>query len=326
MALPEYIKTYLNNEFFNNDSTHKIKFNHITKARENLSQKYKNNQSNNNKNKIINSENEIAAYLLSRLPATFSVCMNIFSQDDFLDCKSLLDIGSGPGTVVFACLELIDSIQKISIVERESLFIKKFKQIAEASNNSILKNTNIFNKNALDIDDLDNHDLVTCSYVLNELSSDQQLNLVNKIFNKANKYIVLIEPGTPVGYKNIIAARNELLKLNCNIIAPCTHNNKCPLPADDWCHFKQRLERSSYQRVLKNAQESYEDEKFSYLIVSKNSVYTNLGLKRIIRHPQIHKGHIDFKLCSNKGIEEITISKKDDNYKASKKKEWGHLL
>lgn len=337
MLLPDYIRDYLNSQVNNSSHTsledkhHKdvktnVKLREISRARENLSNKYKNNKGF-YKDKIIDSDIEIMAYILSRLPATFNVSMNVLSKYDFSDCKSLLDLGSGPGTVIFACIEYINSLEKITSVERENLFIQRFKQIISNSNIPVLQNTKIYNKDILDIDSIENHDLITCSYVLNELSENKQNDLINKIYKKSDKYIILIEPGTPIGYKNIINARTELIKAGCNIIAPCPHNNTCPLTHDDWCHFKQRLERTGYQRFLKNAQESYEDEKFSYLIASKKDITnSNFDERRIIRHPQIHKGHIDFKLCTNEGLKEITISKKDDNYKESKKKEWGELI
>lgn len=316
MILPEYIRISLESKI------NKYKLSDILEVREDLTYKYKNNEK---YDKIINSEKQVIAYILSRLPATFSVVSNILKKHDLSSCKSLLDLGSGPGTVIFSCLEQLELLEKITYVEHEYFFIKQFKEIISSSNNDILKNTTIFSKDVLDIDSISNHDLITCSYVLNELKPDKQDLLINKLWNKSNQFIILIEPGTPVGFKNILKAREKLIELGGFIVAPCPHNNKCPLESNDWCHFSQRVERSSYQKYLKNAQESYEDEKFSYIIVSKDFIDSSLN-ERIIRHPQIHKGHIDFKLCSNDGLKEITISKKDDNYKKSKKKVWGDSI
>lgn len=316
MILPDYIKDILENKIKNN------KLKDILQIREELTYKYKHNK---NFDKIINSEKQVIAYILSRLPATFSVVSNILKKHDFNDCESILDLGSGPGTAIFASVEFLNSLKKITIVEHEISFINQFKEFISKSGNNILKDSISYNKDILDIDLIPNHDLVISSYVLNELSPEKQSFFINKIFQKMNKYIILIEPGTPIGYKNIIKAREILISLGLSIIAPCVHNNKCPISEENWCHFSQRLERTSYQKYLKTGQESYEDEKFSYVIASKQYI-NNSSNNRIIRHPQIHKGHIDFTLCTNKGIESTTISKKSDNYKNAKKKSWGDLL
>ena len=295
----------------------------ILKARENLTFKYKSNLK--HENKIVNSENEILAYLLSRMPATFAVTNNVFSRADLSSCESILDLGSGPGTVGFAAIENIDNLKKMTFVELERNFIEKIKLLSAFSDNDILKNSDKFQRDILNINDIANHDLVTISYVLNELSSKKQDELINKIWQKADKFIVIIETGTPEGYKNIIKARTKLIELGGFVIAPCPHNNQCPLVGNDWCHFSQRIERTSYQKYLKEGSESFEDEKFSYIIVAKEFLDQSSN-SRIIRHPQIHKGHLDLELCTNDGIKNTTFSKKDADYKAVKKLSWGDSL
>ena len=58
---------------------------------------------------------------------------------------------------------------------------------------------------------------------------------------------------------------------------------------DDWCHFAQRLERTSLHRHLKSGELGYEDAKFSYMVAAKEEVARVKA--RIIRHPLIGKGH-----------------------------------
>lgn len=315
MILPEYIRIALDAQLTKN------KLSEVLKARENLTQKYRNN---NKSQKIINSEAEIVAYLLSRLPSTYAVSTNILDKYDLEECHSLLDLGSGPGTVIYACNEFLD-LDKITVVEQEKSFIDKFKEISKYSDSDVLRSAECYRKDVLDIDEIANHDLVTCSYVLNELNLEKQNILINKIWNKADKFIIIIEPGTPVGYKHIINARTKFIELGGDIVAPCPHNNQCPLEDNDWCHFSQRVERSHYQKFLKTGTESYEDEKFSYIIVAKNKTERE-QLARIIRHPMIHKGHIDLKLCTRDGIKEATSSKRDDDYKKIKKSHWGDSI
>ena len=45
---------------------------------------------------------------------------------------------------------------------------------------------------------------------------------------------------------------------------------------------------------------------------------------RIVRHPEIHSGHLKLNLCSKKGYETLTYSKKNkENYKKARKSNWG---
>jgi ribosomal protein RSM22 (predicted rRNA methylase) len=95
--------------------------------------------------------------------------------------------------------------------------------------------------------------------------------------------------------------------------------------AGDWCHFSQRVERTSQHRQLKSGGLGYEDEKFSYLVAAKNSLPSTGA--RIVRHPGKHSGHVKFALCSSEGkIENRTITRSSkETYKRARKAEWGDL-
>lgn len=108
-----------------------------------------------------------------------------------------------------------------------------------------------------------------------------------------------------------------------NIIAPCPHLSECPaFKNQDWCHFSVRVQRTSLHRMLKDGEKGHEDEKYSYLIVAKNSPQTYNA--RIVRHPEIHSGHLKLTLCTKNGFEGKIYSKKDkEKYKKAKKAAWG---
>lgn len=84
------------------------------------------------------------------------------------------------------------------------------------------------------------------------------------------------------------------------------------------------MERTKLHKLLKNAELPYEDEKFSYIVISKES-YDNSGI-RILRHPIIEKGKITLKVCHNGNIEKMVVTKKDKElFKNVKKKKCGDL-
>ena len=90
----------------------------------------------------------------------------------------------------------------------------------------------------------------------------------------------------------------------------------------NWCHFKERLKRSSLHRELKEGELGYEDEKYSYVILSKQ--FHKLGGKRILRHPQKRGGHISFELCTEEGLQKKIVSKKQGQiFREAKKLKWG---
>lgn len=110
-----------------------------------------------------------------------------------------------------------------------------------------------------------------------------------------------------------------------HIIAPCTHNEKCPISKDDWCSFYVRVARSGLHKQAKKGELGYEDEKFSYIAFSKTPITHPEAV--ILRHPQINSGYLKVKLCTNTGIEEKVYSKKDKEfYKKIKKMEAGESI
>jgi ribosomal protein RSM22 (predicted rRNA methylase) len=119
------------------------------------------------------------------------------------------------------------------------------------------------------IADAPSADLVIASYVINELNDAARTKLVAAMWAKTNDTLVIVEPGTPAGYQRILDARAWAIEAGAHVIAPCPHDNVCPLTKPDWCHFSQRLQRSQVHKQLKSAELPYEDEKFIYVALSR---------------------------------------------------------
>lgn len=161
-------------------------------------------------------------------------------------------------------------------------------------------------------------DFIVASYMLNELKDEEKLETVSKLWNNTNELLFIIEPGTPESYKNILKYREHIIKNDGFVVAPCPHQNKCELPENDWCHFTCRVERTKLHKNIKNADSPFEDEKFIYLVASKNK--TQGAVNRILRHPKIEKGYIDVKMCTEEGIKEERITKSQkEKYKMVRK-------
>jgi ribosomal protein RSM22 (predicted rRNA methylase) len=94
--------------------------------------------------------------------------------------------------------------------------------------------------------------------------------------------------------------------------------------AGDWCHFSARVERTQLHRQLKGGELSHEDEKFSYLILAKQSASSE-GFGRIVRHPHIEPGFIKLSLCTSQGkVANFGVSKRDkEAFRRARKSDWG---
>jgi ribosomal protein RSM22 (predicted rRNA methylase) len=164
------------------------------------------------------------------------------------------------------------------------------------------------------------------SYSIGELDSIKQSNLLERCLRSSVQLLIVIEPGTPVGFERIRRIRSELIQRGGFLVAPCPHDSTCPIEKGDWCHFTVRVERSSLHRRLKEGSLGYEDEKFSYVAFAKEKVA--FPQSRVLRHPERHSGHIKLKLCtSNNSLDYPIISKKmGELYKHARKTEWGETF
>lgn len=227
--------------------------------------------------------------------------------------KTALDIGAGPGTALFALSEVFPELETISLFEKERAFIELGKKLSDDPRA-------VWQEGKIDQNvHLEPHDLVILAYSLGEFASLCNEELIAKLWQATKEFLIIIEPGTPLGFSHILQMRTRLLSLGAQIIAPCPHQGRCP---ESWCHFAARCERSSAHRFLKGGSLNYEDEKFSYIIASKNSQTVNTA--RILRHVEKSKGEILLTLCTEEGIEKKRITRKNKQlYQIARKAEWG---
>ena len=274
---------------------------------------------------LLNAEIEALAYSIMRMPATYGAVYTALKHTlERMDgnIQSVVDIGAGTGAATWAISELLDT-KDIQCFEREQVMLELGKSFM--SQNPNLKDVSWKYMDIVE-DDLDvKADLVVTSYMLNEIKPEERENVINKLMKSSNHIILIIEPGTPAGFKNIREVQKIAIENGFHIIAPCTFQGVCPLPDEDWCHSIVRMERTKVHKLLKNADLPYEDEKFSYIAISKEK-YDNSGI-RILRHPMIEKGKITLKVCHNGEIEDMIVTKKDKElFKMVKKKKCGDMI
>jgi ribosomal protein RSM22 (predicted rRNA methylase) len=264
-----------------------------------------------------------ATYLASRMPATYAAILRVLQEiSKDTSIKTILDIGSGPGTALWAIREHFLNIESYLGLEADSTFVEIAKRLnSQATSPHIQWLQGQYPKDLPTMP----ADLVLMAYTLGENSEDNLTKTIDHIWNNnMAEWLVVIEPGTSKGFKVIADVRNHIIRQGGFIYAPCKGNYLCPLSATDWCHFSTRLERIQLQRHAKKGTLAYEDEKFSYLIARKTPVVFEKTDARIIKKPIIRPEHITLDLCNQSGYERRTISKSQkETYRAIKQTEWG---
>jgi len=214
----------------------------------------------------LSAENQLNAYTLyylfpnlAKVSAILEYCVRQKWLTIFPNMK-IADIGCGPGVGILGVLNYL--LPQYLPEEFPTLRLTAIDQSAQA-----LKLANLINDSlkisSLNVKyqsaDLENpdanlftekQDLIIMANVVNELyrqKSDFTLKRVNLLKNMLDKHLaekgllLIIEPALQKTSRELITVRDLLLKdSNCTVLAPCTHQNNCPLNDDlhkeDWCH------------------------------------------------------------------------------------------
>ena len=269
-------------------------------------------------------EEDALAYAAARMPATFGAAREVLGRLAGMmppgeEIRTLLDVGAGTGAVTWAAASLFD-LRRAVCLEREACMRQLGQALCGCADESALRDST-WAPFDLDTDPLNHRaDLVVAGYMLNEFREERRGPALGKLWQAAERYLVLLEPGTPEGYRLMLAERDILLREGAFLLAPCPHSGPCPLQSPDRCHFSCRVSRSRLHRMLKGGEAPYEDEKFTYLIFSRTPG-TPTG--RIIRHPTVEPGRVTLSLCTPNGLAARVVRKKDPLFRAARKAAWG---
>ena len=262
------------------------------------------------------------AYAVARMPATHAACAAVFARlaevmPDLMP-SSLLDIGAGTGAASWAAAVQWPGISVTMLDRNPALrtLARKLADVGPLAAAEILSG---------DLDaEIPKSDLVAASYVLAEHPEEKAADTALDLWRSAERALALIEPGTPDGFARIRAARAALIEAGAHVAAPCTHDQGCPLTGDDWCHFSQRLPRSRDHMLLKEASVPFEDERYTYVVVTRAKVAAGA---RILAPPLESKPGLTFKLCDENGLRAQFVASRDkEEYRRVRKRGWGDLF
>lgn len=270
--------------------------------------------------RLLTKESEAAAYAASRMPATFAAAQAAMRQAldaSGLEIRSLLDCGAGTGAAGWAAAELC-TLESIACLEREDAMRSVGSALMRAGGGALSQavwaDCDLTREQALS-----KAEMVVEGYMLGELREDMRLPVAQRLWDAAEKMLLLIEPGTPQGFANLAAVRTHLAGQGAHVAAPCPSGaTRCPMAGEDWCHFAVRVQRTKLHRALKGGDAPYEDEKFCYLALTREAPKAPCAA-RVLRHPLIAPGRITLTLCESGEKTVRAVTKKDPLWKRVRK-------
>ena len=240
--------------------------------------------------------------------------------------ETMLDMGSGPGTALWAATVCWQSLRELTAWEREPALIALGRDFARAGSSPALRSARWVQRTLqAPVERGVRFDLVVLGHVLGEVPLDDRSAIVETAWRITRDMLLIVEPGTPAGFAVVRAAREQVLADGASTIAPCTHDRPCPLH-DDWCHFPQRLRRPEFQRRARGAPSPWEDAKYSYAALARFPPEQPVW-GRVIREPTFNKAYAEVLISSRDGVLWHRALKRDrDAFKWVKHLEWGQTL
>jgi ribosomal protein RSM22 (predicted rRNA methylase) len=297
----------------------------LSEASQRLSQRYRSSHAD---DRLVQTDEEAEAYVAARLPATFTALMHVFKAAAALEPRfspaSQLDLGAGTGAAAWAATAMWPSLKEIALLEKDERMTRLGRRLFAADPRADNNTVRMWRKDDLTQTHFEPHDLVTMAYVLGELNPKLAVSTARSVWAATRGLLVIVEPGTTIGFTLIREIRGVLIADGAELLAPCPHDHPCPITEHDWCHFAARVQRSALHRQLKSAKHPYEDEKFSYLVFSRTPAQR--APARVLRHPDYPPKQINFVACTDSGIRNVHLSKSHPAFMSARKLGWGAAL
>ncbi len=166
--------------------------------------------------------------------------------------QSILDIGSGPGTAGLAYLIAASENSSrlmetdITAVDTNPAFLKLCRFLLDSCRSALhIPGKTKVRKARIPfpVSGSEDYDLIFAANVLGEIKSDGSRQKLRHFFTdiaKPGTHLVLMEPALRSNSRNLLQLRDELVKRDWNISAPCPGNYTCPVlrTSKDWCHHR----------------------------------------------------------------------------------------
>src|SRR5262249_37821076 len=180
---------------------------------------------------FVASRRDALAYVAVRLPATYAAIRASFgaiaeARPDFAP-KTMLDVGAGPATALWAAADCWPALADALLVEASPVLRACGEELAAEAGLPLIT-WHIANVASDGIVGAPRH-LVTLAYGLNELAPSARQSALERLWRLTADTLVIVEPGTPAGWQRILSARRQLIERGAHVAAPCPHAQDCPL-------------------------------------------------------------------------------------------------
>ncbi|PNF28864.1 hypothetical protein B7P43_G04416 [Cryptotermes secundus] len=294
---------------------------------------------------VVYNEHSSLLYMVSRFAPEYAVLLKILTEvktrePDFQP-HSMFDFGSGVGTATWAARSVWgDTIQEHFNVDSSgemndlaSFLLRGGDEEAEMPIKAV------FYRQFLPASHMLKYDIVITAYTLLELPSARtRLETILNLWNKTNRYLVIVEQGTNAGFKVTNEARDFILELErrndshtatvAHVFSPCPHDLPCPRLTHDKtpCNFE-----VSYIPLPFQGRCDAKKERYSYVVLKKGPrPDSDVQWPRIVRKPLVRKKHTICRMCVAGGkLQEIIFTASKHGkipYWCARSSNWGDLL
>nr|XP_046263800.1 methyltransferase-like protein 17, mitochondrial [Scatophagus argus] len=284
----------------------------------------------------------MAARLAGGYAAVRRAVNEIKKRDPSFAPQSLLDFGSGLGTVVWASHSCWgDTLKEMVCVDSSGPMNILAERLLKGDDETAEPHIkHVYFRQFLPVSPKVQFDLVTAAFTLSELPNVQEREeAVLTLWRKTSSYLVLVENGTKEGHQILMEARNTLLTKQEKILhdtrppsvfAPCPHELMCPKLASEHitpCNFLQ-----VYEPLPLPKHHGHQTEKFSYLILTRTQPEETEGVEwaRLIAPVLRRTRHVHCRMCCPDGqLEHLVVTARKhsrDVYRCARNSDWGDRL
>jgi SAM-dependent methyltransferase len=221
---------------------------------------------------------------------------------------TIVDFGCGTGIAGRCVLERVDpSVHTLHLVDRSRAAVE-FAARRDVQRFPDLK---------VEVGVPGRIDVLLISHVLTEMDQPQLEQLADLAATATS--VIWVEPGTFEASLTLIAIR-ERLRDAFNVIAPCTHRNRCGILSPEnerhWCHFfahppSEIFTDRFWSRFGQELEIDLRSLPLSYLVLDKRPCPGSVeGATRLIGRPNIFKPHAEVLACSNAGVCPLEVTKR----------------
>ncbi|XP_040000070.1 methyltransferase-like protein 17, mitochondrial [Xiphias gladius] len=287
-------------------------------------------------------------YMAARLAGGYAAARRALNEikkrDPSFAPQSLLDFGSGLGTVVWASHSCwAGSLKEMVCVDSSGPMNILAERLLKGDNERAQPHIKqVYFRQFLPVSPKVQFDLVVAAFTLSELPSvKEREEAVFTLWRKTSSYLVLVENGTKEGHQILMEARDTLLKKEektvhdsrqASVFAPCPHELMCPKLAQEPtvpCNFRQL-----YQPLPLPGHNDRQTEKFSYLILTRRgpaeAETEGVDWARLIAPVQRRTRHVHCRMCCPDGrLQHVVVTARKhsrDVYRCARSSDWGDQL